>query len=226
MLRLEIVLEMDNELMRIILLFTLVFLLSIFGLLLFLTSVVEGVVVHEVVGGGVGVSTVAVAIGVVVVNMGQVIVVAGSFGLRVVVSGSAVARVLSVSSIAVAIGVVIVNMGQVIVVGGVAILLSNLVLLKELCDGDLVRVILQELDFDVVVLEDIVLLLGRLEELVAGLCIEQEVGDGQLKELRNRDVSVLLKILGDSGLIGGKELGDGHVQELRHGDVVRLEEAR
>ena len=171
-LRLQVVLEMNDQLMRIILLFTLVFLLSVFGLLLFLTSVVEGVVVHEGVGGGVGVSTVAVAIGVVVVNMGQVVVVGWSLALGVVVSSSAVARILGVSTIAVAIGVVIVNMGQVIVVGGVAVLLSNLVLLKELSDGDLVGITLQELDFDVVVLQNIVLLLGRLEQFVAGLCIE------------------------------------------------------
>ena len=58
-----------------------------------------------------------------------------------------------------------------------------------------------------------------VEEIGYSSVVEEQGRDGRLQELRYRDV-ILLKVLGDSGLILGQELSDCDIEEFRDSDVI------
>ena len=58
-----------------------------------------------------------------------------------------------------------------------------------------------------------------VEEIGYGSVVKEQGRDGRLQELRYCDV-ILLKVLGDSGLILGQELSDCDIEEFRDGNVI------
>ena len=63
-----------------------------------------------------------------------------------------------------------------------------------------------------------------VEEIGYGSIVEEQGRDGRLQELSYRNV-ILLKVLGDSGLILSQELSDCNIEEFRDSDVICVKEA-